>query len=210
MTEKHKKFLKTVESDSYIFHIHTNFTDGTSSVKEYHDAFKNFSLIFTEHIRKNPSYNWKAFIQEVKKYGHLVGFEAKILPKGDIDIPIDALEKIDVLAVAVHSYKDAPETLPEALRKVFSTFADMIPLVWVHPFSSPSEKLLNTSKMNYIEIVMKGFEKSLYIEWNVKKKNFTPQEVSILKQKYKLIVGYDAHSVDELKRMVQSYRTLSS
>jgi histidinol phosphatase-like PHP family hydrolase len=196
---KFTKFAEAIKSKRYIFHIHTNLTDGKSSLEDYYDNFKNYNLIFTEHIRKIPQYDYKDFLKKAHELGFLAGFEAKVLPGGFLDIPNDALEQADVIAVAVHSYKDNPNTLIDSLRKVFKSYLNMLPLVWVHPHTSKVELNDFQNKMDYVFEVMKGFEDKVYIEYNIRRKNFSPTQIQLIKDKgFKLIYGYDAHKVDDI------------
>ena len=199
---KFKRFSEIINSENYIFHIHTKYTDGKNSVNDYIVEFPEKALVFTEHIRKIPNYNWREFITEVRKHGHLAGFEAKVLPNGCLDIPEAAIEESDVLAVAVHSYKG--ENLVSDIRRAFERVSNKIPTVWVHPFSSTVERKLRIDKVEYILTVMNGFEKKVFLEYNVSKKNFTKAELVFLKKKYNIVIGYDAHSVEQLKELISN------
>ncbi len=192
---KFKKFVDIINTNNYIFHIHTDLTDGKSSLDDYYNRFKGKNLIFTEHIRKNVQYDYEKFIQKAHSYNFLAGFEAKILPNRDLDILDAAIKKADVIAIAVHSYKADPDTLIESLRNSFEHYKNTLPLVWVHPYTSKIEKNNFSNKLDYIRKVLKGYEDQIFIEYNLSKKNFTPLELKLIRKNYKLIYGYDAHSV---------------
>ena len=200
MKDKQKKFSQIILSKNYIFHIHTNYTDGHSSIEEYCRYFQNKEiLIFTEHIRKKPTYDWKEFLNKARNLGCLAGFEAKILPSGNLDIPESALFESDLIAVAVHSFNGNVNDIVFSLRKAFDKYWKL-PIVWVHPASSPAERVHN--KISYIEEVLENHKETVYIEYNLKRKNLSKHEIwYLLRNSYKLIKGYDAHSLDELLKL---------
>ena len=79
----------------YLFHLHTTSTDGELTVRQYFEYASQQRiqrLIFLEHIRRNPQYDVEAFVGEVKENSQrcripaVVGFEAKLLPDGRLDI----------------------------------------------------------------------------------------------------------------------------
>jgi DNA polymerase (family 10)/putative hydrolase len=75
--------------------LHTDYTDGRSSIKEYFDEATNRGcrfLFFSEHVRKELSYDYLAFKEEVYRIGSTynvdfaVGAEVKVLPDMSLDI----------------------------------------------------------------------------------------------------------------------------
>ncbi len=196
--DKFDLFAKVLENKNYIFHVHTTYTDGKSSLDDYYNAFKKRTLIFTEHIRLSPQYDWEEFLNSVHDHGFMAGFEAKVLPNGLLDIPKQAVDKADVLAVAVHSYPEQfLNDLIFSLRKVFKRYKDILPLVWVHPHTSSIEMNFK-NRLKYIKEVTDDFENEIYVEFNLKRMNFSKKEIDILKDRVQLIKGYDAHSVDDV------------
>ena len=94
--EKYKHFLFKGE-----WHIHTSYTDGKNTVLEYTEKAIELGiplLAFTEHVRLNIEYNYDELLNDIlivkQKYPELIilsGIEAKILPDGKLDCPLDIL-----------------------------------------------------------------------------------------------------------------------
>lgn len=114
MIQSLEEFKELISNRNYIFHLHTNYTDGLNSVYDYFIyAFEqNIDLIiFTEHVRKDLRYNFYDLINEIKcqekrfkKIKSLIGCEAKLLPGGYLDIPENILALIDLVCFACHSF----------------------------------------------------------------------------------------------------------
>ena len=99
-------------SRRYIFHLHTNYTDGLSSIEDYCLwASRNGcdTIVFTEHVRKELSYDFYSFLSDIenakRKFPNMdiwVGVEAKILLDGELDISDEVLPKIEIICFACH------------------------------------------------------------------------------------------------------------
>jgi putative hydrolase len=99
----------------YDFHIHTNFTDGKSSIEEYTKMAiikKLEAIAFTEHVRRDSSF-FPYFILKVKKIRkkHKIkiffGIEAKALDfEGQIDASPSMIKISEIVLGAVHRYPD--------------------------------------------------------------------------------------------------------
>lgn len=98
------------------YHIHTSWTDGHASVKEFIDSAlaKNLNAIaFTEHVRRNSTW-FDLFVNEVTMLREknmtievYVGVEAKALnSRGDLDADEHMLKKSEIVLGAVHRYPD--------------------------------------------------------------------------------------------------------
>src|SRR5664280_1685380 len=99
--------------DSYWYHLHTTHTHGRSTVREYLELASELGIeqvVFLEHVRRSPSYGTREFAQEVSAeaalvgLGAFVGFEAKILSGGRLDIEERLLESADTIGIAEHGY----------------------------------------------------------------------------------------------------------
>jgi histidinol phosphatase-like PHP family hydrolase len=90
------------------YHIHTDFTDGKMSVEQIaqlHKEFPNITMAITEHIRKEPSYDWFTLRDTVKHFDKsiLVGVEAKVLDEdGNLDCPDKIINQADIVLGSVH------------------------------------------------------------------------------------------------------------
>lgn len=138
-------FGNSLRKRKYLFHLHTNYTDGQISVEEYFAfaiSHKVDLLVFLEHIRREPTYDWVEFHHLVRKHSEAfavlakVGFEAKILPSGDLDIPPSALKLADYVGIAEHAFPGDAEDIERAFYSVLERYVLQYPsiqFVWVHP-----------------------------------------------------------------------------
>jgi len=201
------QFEQVIRRGRYLFHFHTNWTDGESTLADYCKAAKEVgfqSIILLEHVRKECSYDFLALLQIVEEqraaYGIdiLVGAEAKILPDGSLDISERVLSNIQVLGIAEHGFRGDVSTLVHALGQAFESYqGEAFARVWVHP----GLKLLQWQPMSpqfFQEAMRLALEHELYIEINLRYK-LPPEPFISLIPSSKAVVGLDAHSVDEVK-----------
>lgn len=90
------------------YHIHTNKVDGDMSPEEIINLAKKtqVKIAITEHIRRNPTYNWFEFRDHIKRLDKsiLVGVEAKVLDAdGTLDVPENIRVEADLVLGSVHS-----------------------------------------------------------------------------------------------------------
>lgn len=90
------------------YHVHTNQTDGKLTPEQVLDLSKkhNVEIAITEHISRNPTYNWFEFRDRIKELdsGVLVGVEAKVINSfGTLDVSDDILNEADLVLGSVHS-----------------------------------------------------------------------------------------------------------
>lgn len=129
----------------YLFHMHTAYTDGTPQVAEYFDLARSLALdrlIFLEHIRRRPTYDVARFAAEVRAeagrtgVSALVGFEAKVLPGGELDISPEHAALADLIGIAEHGFPADftlwRSSLWQALVRGAAAFGER-QVVWVHP-----------------------------------------------------------------------------
>jgi putative hydrolase len=207
-----EEFKKIIKSRSYIFHIHTNYTDGINNVNDYFEyASKNNInvIIFTEHVRRNIKYNFDTFINDIKdknrrfsKIKTLIGCEAKLLPGGDLDIPINILSKIDLICFACHSFPHDLDLYKLSLKRLFTNnnWKNLL-RVWVHP--GRFLKRLNILENNIStlnELVNIAVSEGIFIEKNIKE-DLPPEDIIEKISSDNTICGYDAHSIEELENI---------
>lgn len=196
LLEKFKSLLKT----PYLFHLHTNYSDGKASVDDYcswagKHGYK--TLFFTEHVRKRMNYEFSLFLTDIerarnkfKKLAIWVGIEVNILPGGELDMPED-LSGIEVICFACHSFtKDTP-ALEQALKRVFSDERwKKFVRVWAHP-SSVYRFIGERDKVSFLKnMIVFAQNKGVFIEHNKAYDTFPDKGY---------IVGQNAHSVDRLE-----------
>ncbi len=205
-----EKFKVLTSNDKYLFHLHTNYTDGLNSIEDYFcyaskNKFK--TIIFTEHVRKNIKYNFDDFYSEIKRAENkfetvnaIVGVESKILPDGSIDIPDCILPKIDILCFACHSFPDDINLYAEAFKKVFvdAKWNSFI-RVWVHPGRFIQRIGLSRHNIDIFQNLLNAaIDEGVLIENNLKQEILISNIIGRMPSECQ-VVGHDAHSVSELE-----------
>lgn len=206
-----EKFKEVILHKNYLFHLHTNFTDGHCSVNDYCQWAVDHGVdvvILTEHIRKKPSYNFNRFLADIEQariiYPGLdiwAGVEAKVLPGGGLDLSQETALKVPVLCCAVHSFPRDKGLYRRSLKKLFSSPEWMNHIrVWVHPGRFlKKEGLLNKSRSLLQKLVIAAANKGVIIETNLKE-NLLPQILTAAIPTQLLINGCDAHSIEDLNK----------
>jgi putative hydrolase len=202
--EKYKEFLMTGH-----WHIHTNFTDGHSTVMEYAEKAGRLHIpliAFTEHVRKNLTCDFSEFLKQIecarKAFPELIilsGCETKVLPDSSLDCPQWILEQVDYKLFAFHSFPADVEIYLNALCKVIqSGQCD----AWAHPglFFKKNPTLFLSDEQ--LSAIFKLVEKNnILIEIN-EEYNLPPQHwLKIIKDtinKDLFVRGSDIHNAEML------------
>lgn len=202
------QFEQALRRGRYLFHVHTDWTDGKSSLADYCVAAKEHdfqSIILAEHIRRDCTYDFGKFLQmvEEQRATHAIeivaGVEAKVLPGGFLDIPDRVLSKIKVLAIAEHAFPKDVEVLAHALSQVFKAFRNAeFALVWVHPGLKLLQQLV--SAHFFQKTLQCALEYGVYIEFNLRYR-LPPESFLSLVPSSKVVIGLDAHSVADVEAL---------
>ena len=205
-----EKFKALTSTDNYLFHLHTNYTDGLNSIEDYFRyASKNKfeTIVFTEHVRRKISYNFDDYLSEIRRIetkfenvNTIVGVESKIFPDGSIDIPESILPMIDLLCFACHSFPDDITLYEEAFKEVFvdAKWKSFI-RVWVHP--GRYLQRIGLTKHNtdiFHGLLNTAVGEGVFIENNLKQVVLLRNIIESIPSE-SLVVGHDAHSVSELE-----------
>lgn len=159
------------------YHIHANLTDGKMSVEQIIDLAHEKGIeqiAITEHIRRQPTYDWFKLRDTVKHLDKtvLVGVEAKVLDEeGTLDCPEDILNESDLVLGSVHSIGNVEWLLKSS--------CDII----AHPD-------LNAANVN----LFKGCQKVLEIN---SKHRLSFELLEPLIEGNRFSLGSDAHSVPD-------------
>lgn len=206
-------FLDGVSKQEFIngeWHIHTSFTDGKNSVEEYcqlAEELKLTSLTFSEHVRKNLTYNFESFINEIKtaqeKYPDIkirTGCEAKVLPTGELDCSDEILAKSDYVLFAFHSFRYDKKTYLESLSKVIKNYPVN---AWAHPglYSQKYGIELEDSELDEIFNLM--IEYGIYLEVNFRYALPVKKWIEMflkLSSDQLVVLGGDIHSLTDMKK----------
>lgn len=209
LLEKFENLLKS----RYIFHLHTNYTDGSNSVEDYclcASSNEFDAIIFTEHVRKELSYNFDSFLNDIQnakqKYLSLniwTGIESRIFPGGKLDIPERILSEIQVICFACHSFPNDVELYKESFERVFSDprWKDHI-RVWVHPGRFWRDFSLTKNHPYLLDgLISFAIEKGVFIEYSLEDRSLPPSIIERIPQ-LSLVRGLDAHSVESMKGLL--------
>lgn len=196
----------------YLFHIHTDRTDGKLTVGEFFEFAQRHaldSLIFLEHIRREPKYDVNAFVSEIRHAAEStgvkahVGFEAKLLPNGTLDISDSHLEMAEVIGIAEHGFPDDLEVLKKSFTEVLQTyprkFADKI-FVWVHPgLWFKKHGVIHSHLQDYRSMLKEAQQHGVLIEHNLR---YGLVDESLLGEcvATPLVIGADSHSGKDLEK----------
>lgn len=201
--------------DEYIkygdFHVHTIHTDGKNTILEICQKARqnNLKLIaFTEHIRKKVTYNYNNFLLDVFKARSefddiqlLSGCEAKVLNVyGELDIPKEILGKCDLVTGVFHSFKYGDKK--NYLKALKAMLRNPAVNIWGHPTLFAKKNNIKLEEYELKEILDICKENGVLIERNIK---YNLPEANLIKlavkRGAKLVIGSDAHSINELLTM---------
>jgi putative hydrolase len=196
----------------YAFHLHTSLTDGRLTVADYFAFAVDHGierLIFLEHIRKEPTYDVDAFMESIRRAAResgipaSIGFEAKVLPGGELDIEDDLLEQAEVVGIAEHGFPDDTDLLIESLITAFQRYggySGQRNVVWVHPgLALKRRKLLGSMDETYRDLIVRAWEVGLIVEHNLRY-GLVPKALLTSSATDELVTGIDAHHLADLTR----------
>ncbi|MCB1148755.1 MAG: PHP domain-containing protein [Chlamydiia bacterium] len=199
-------------NEPYWFHVHTNVTDGSLSIEE---VFKQAhargvkTLVFLEHIRREPTYDVSGWETEVRLFAEeyrldtLVGFEAKILPEGELDIDPEDFERADLIGIAEHGFPENLTLFMDAWEEVMddaATWCKKKPAVWVHPgLFFRKYRLIESHFDEYKMLLQKAHERGVHLEYNLR---YNLMERSLLGE-YPHLTGIDLHQESDIARWEQ-------
>jgi putative hydrolase len=190
------------------WHIHTNYTDGKNTVLDYCNqaAINGLKLIvFTEHVRKNLTYDFSKFISDVRSAREnsnlkiLYGCEAKVIDlDGNLDASEEVLTNCELVLGVFHSFPftEKHHYLTALKNMLRNPYVD----VWGHPTLFIQNKFKLTGE-EITEIIDCCIENNVLIERNVKYNLPDPRFMDVVKRKWKFTVGSDAHSILNLIRI---------
>ncbi len=193
-----------------LFHCHTHHTDGHPAAGDYVRYAAKHGLdrvVFLEHIRRAPSYDVAAFADEVRVSGErwgvpvTLGFEAKVLPGGGLDIAEAHLALAEIVGVAEHGFPDDLDLWEASLRAAFRRAGGLpIPAAWVHPgLYLRKRHWLDAEQARYAALLEAAQEEGLLIEQNARYR-LVPDDALPLVRPGRLVRGIDAHRLADVER----------
>jgi histidinol phosphatase-like PHP family hydrolase len=196
----------------YLFHVHTPYTDGHLTAAEYVEYAEKAgaeTVVFLEHIRRQPQYDVVCFSEEVRLAGEgkavqtVLGFEAKLLPDGALDISDEHLSTARVIGIAEHGFPDNPGLLLEVFRQVVETYPSRWPkinFVWVHPgLWYVKRRLAFDQDVSYRAMLDAALDAGILIERSLRWGVLSPAMAAVLPAE-SVVVGVDAHNRRDLER----------
>ncbi len=200
--KKYKDYLLTGE-----WHIHTKYTDGENTIFEICETAKELGiplLAFTEHVRKNLTYDFNEFLGEVERAKDefpeiviLSGVEAKVLPNGDLDVDKDILREVDYPIFAFHSF---PKDLKLYINALKRALTNRYINAWAHPGLFLVKNNFELSKDIIVEIFKIMNKNDILLEINAKYDLPKRDWVDLaLKHNVQIVRGSDIHNIKMLK-----------
>ncbi len=186
------------------WHIHTKYSDGRDDIRDYCQRAVEIGtplVAFTEHVRKNLSYNFSSFLEDIEvargEFDLIIlsGCEAKVLPSGELDVDEEVLMAVDYPIFSFHSF---PDDLELYVKCVKSALKNPYVNAWAHPGTLSGEKIdLPESELAEVFILMK--EREVLLEIN--RKYDLPKERWVKMAKgygVKTVKGSDVHCIEDL------------
>ena len=195
----------------YLFHVHTSYTDGRLTADDYVGFAEKAgakSVVFLEHIRREPRYDVSRFSAEVRDAARgsvqsILGFEAKLLPDGTLDLSDDCLVVASVVGIAEHAFPDDRGLLRDAFLNVVRTYPSRWPQVtflWVHPGLWFLNRRVDAERDEaYLQMLTAACDAGVLIEQNLRYGLLSPTTAAMLTAQ-SVVTGADAHSLLDLER----------
>jgi len=216
------------------FHIHTNITDGSSSLEEYIEKALSLHLpeiAFTEHVRRSSPW-YHSFVERVEQlresYKNKIrifhGIEAKILNlQGDLDATDEMLDTAELILGSVHRFPDSclqgfrtMDALPPSafadseFRLSLAIIKESRATVLAHPGGMYIRKFNEPFPRNYLENLIDLASKyDTAIEINSKYSKDVLFDVGMFSRLNPCISpGSDAHTIEDLGSVLQFMRSM--
>lgn len=197
-----------------LFHCHTSHTDGQPTVEDYVRYAREHGVervVFLEHIRRVPSYDVPAFADEVRASGArhgvpvAVGFEAKVLPGGALDIAEEHLALADLVGIAEHGFPDDAVLWRDSLARAFETHgARERPAVWVHPgLWLKKTRRLAELRDDYAALLGAAQRAGVLVEQNLRYGLLAEDALPLVRPE-NLVRGADAHRLADVAAFFES------
>jgi len=194
----------------YLFHLHTDLTDGRLSVRDYFDHARRLGverLIFLEHVRRTPSYDVSRFVAVVREHAEayglpaFIGFEAKLLPDGGLDIGDEDLDRAEVIGIAEHGFPDDPAVLEAAFLGAVDAYRRLADkaIVWVHPgLWFRKRQRVPDAEPTFRRMLDYARDAALFIEKNLRYDLVSDTILAEIPVE-RVVVGADVHSAADLE-----------
>lgn len=166
-------------------------------------------VIFLEHIRRQPTYDVRKFAADIATASQnfaiaaVLGFEAKLLPGGDLDISDEHFSLASVIGIAEHGFPHDTTLLEDSLRRAVERYRPALSgrsLVWVHPGLTFRKAGLDpTIDPAYHSVVRWAQQEQLVLEKNLRY-DLVPECILSALDRSVVVLGADAHKMADLER----------
>lgn len=195
-------------------HVHTNWSDGSYSIKEMAEAAKSSNLEYLaicDHSKMKIAHGLKEedFVKqmnEIEKLNNemddftiLSGIEVNINGDGNLDIKNRVLKDLDLVVASVHTgFKQTEEKMTErVLNAIHNDYVNII--------GHPTGRIINKRtpyKISLSKIFEVSSTQKVFMEINAFPSRLDLSDINCLKAKewgVKLSIGTDAHHKDHLR-----------
>jgi DNA polymerase (family 10)/putative hydrolase len=163
-------------------------------------------------VRKTASYNTTKFFEDVReserkfRVATSIGFEAKLLPDGTLDIADQDLDRADVIGIAEHGFPSDFKLYESAIKKAFSIYTPGAlnkPVVWVHPgLLFKKNRVMQQRKNEYVDLLRLAQSNGLMIERNLRYL-LIADEFGYVCSPSALVLGVDSHKLEDIERFAK-------
>ena len=200
-----KEHMKTGE-----WHVHTNYTDGYSTVMEMCTQAQQNKLTLiaiTEHVRKETLYEWSSLKKEVqdarRKFPNLrilLGCEAKVLgTDGELDIQESLKNDCDLLVGVFHGFptNDKPSLLQAARNMLKDPLLD----VFGHPMTLLNRSNPPLTDGELLSLMEDCRKNNVLVEISSRYPSSPELTAAIEKSGALTVPGSDAHKTTEIRKI---------
>jgi DNA polymerase (family 10)/putative hydrolase len=209
--QKYRQYLQKGD-----WHVHTNYTDGKNSIFEYCEKAEENELeliAFTEHVRRNLTYDFNDFISDVHSAKDrfdliiLGGCEAKVLNlDGELNTSKEILNDCEIVIGAFHgSFFTKKEYLIALTKMVQNPNVD----IWAHPLLYVKKNNFNLNEYEIKDILGHCKRNDTLVELNIKHQLPGNGLIKlVIAKEYEYVIGSDAHTVTDLltRELLESLR----
>jgi histidinol phosphatase-like PHP family hydrolase len=194
----------------YLFHFHTQRTDGKLTARDYFEWAQGQgveSLLFLEHVRREASYDVPAFVEEVRELEQRfgirarIGFEAKLLADGTLDISPEHCALAEIVGIAEHGFPNDVELLQTAFQRAMRRLPEQLAhccLVWVHPGLWFKKRGIERSTSTAcLSMLQQAQDSGVFVERNLRYALLDEALVPTISKEL-LVLGADAHTAKDL------------
>ncbi len=192
-------------------HVHSNFSDGSSSLEELAEYARKFGYSYLgicDHSR-SVKYAGGLEVEEIRERNRIIdkinqqyrdfkllkGAEVDILSDGSLDYPDEVLKELDVVVASVHMWKKNEDATERIIKAMENPYVNII--------GHPTGRLIGQREGYMVDIdaiIEKAFETGTFIEINSYFERLDFNDVNARKAKDKgvlLAINTDSHHVGQ-------------